>query len=141
MAQVESDLEKASKEQLLYAKVLEKGMYIGLAALLITFLVYVTGLLPLRIPMEDLPQYWQMSSSDYLQAAGIESGWGWAKLLGYGDFLNFLGIAFLAAVTIICYLTIIPTLLQKNDYVYATLAALEAFILTLAASGILAAVH
>ena len=141
MAQVEIDLEKASEEQLLYANVLEKGMYIGLALLFITFLVYVTGILPLRIPMEDLPKYWQMSSTDYLHAAGIESGWGWAKLLGYGDFLNFVGIALLAAITIICYLAIVPTLLKKNDRVYATLALLEAAILALAASGILAAGH
>ncbi|MDZ7833567.1 MAG: hypothetical protein U5L07_17615 [Desulfobacterales bacterium] len=141
MAQVEIDLEKASKEQLLYANVLEKGMYLGLLALLITFVIYVTGIMPLRIPMEELPKYWQMSSSDYLQIAGIESGWGWAKLLGYGDFLNFLGIAFLAAVTIICYIAIIPTLVKKNDYVYATLAGIEAAVLLLAASGLLAAGH
>ncbi|MFO7838482.1 MAG: hypothetical protein R6X08_03135 [Desulfosalsimonadaceae bacterium] len=141
MAQAEIDRKKASTEQLLYASVLEKGMYLGLLALFVTFIIYVTGLLPLRIPMEDLPNYWQMSSSDYLRIAGIESGWGWAKLLGYGDFLNFLGIAFLAAVTIICYLTIIPTFLKKKDYVYATFALLEALILTLAASGILAVGH
>ena len=141
MAQAEIDLEKASTEQLLYANVLEKGMYLGLLALFVTFIIYVTGLLPLRIPMEDLPNYWQMSSSDYLRIAGIESGWGWVKLLGYGDFLNFLGIAFLAAVTIICYLSIIPTLLKKQDIVYAGLALLEALILLLAASGLLAAGH
>jgi len=141
MAQAEIDLEKASTEQLLYASVLEKGMYLGLLAVFVTFLIYVTGLLPLRIPMEDLPNYWQMSSSDYLRIAGIESGWGWAKLMGYGDFLNFLGIAFLAAVTIICYLSVVPTFLKKKDYVYATFALVEALILTLAASGLLAVGH
>ena len=141
MAQTEIDREKASTEQLLYASVLEKGMYLGLLALFVTFIIYVTGLLPLRIPMEDLPNYWQMSSSDYLRIAGIESGWGWAKLMGYGDFLNFLGIAFLAAVTIICYLSVVPTFLKKKDYVYATFALVEALILTLAASGLLAVGH
>ncbi|MBS3758335.1 MAG: hypothetical protein KGY61_06700 [Desulfobacterales bacterium] len=141
MAQAEVDLEKASKEQLLYANVLEKGMYIGLLALFVTFLIYISGILELRIPMEDLPAYWQMSASDYLQAADIESGWGWVKLLGYGDFLNFVGIAFLAAVTIICYISVIPALLKKNDYVYAVLAFLEAAILILAASGLLAVGH
>ena len=61
--------------------------------------------------------------------------------MGYGDFLNFLGIAFLAAVTIICYLSVIPTFLKKKDYVYATFALVEALILTLAASGLLAVGH
>ena len=137
MAQVEIDIEKASVEQTLYAKVLEKGMYIGLLTLFITFLIYVLGLMELKIPMSDLPKYWQMSSSDYLHAAGIGDGWGWVRLLGYGDFLNFLGIALLAGVTIICYIAIIPSLLKKNDYVYAGIAVLEVIVLSLAASGIL----
>ncbi len=137
MAQVEIDLEKASEEQTLYANVLEKGMYIGLLTLFVTFLIYVLGLIELKIPMSELPKYWQMSSSEYLHAAGIGDGWGWVRLLGYGDFLNFLGIALLAGVTIICYIAIIPTLLRKNDLVYAGIAVAEVLVLTLAASGIL----
>ena len=37
------DLLKASPEQLLYAKILEKGMYFGLLILFITFGLYTFG--------------------------------------------------------------------------------------------------
>ncbi len=36
---------KANEEQLLYARILEKGMYTGLLLLLVTFVLYLTGIL------------------------------------------------------------------------------------------------
>jgi hypothetical protein len=62
-------------------------------------------------------------------------------LLGKGDFVNFLGIAILSGVTIVCYAGIIPTLLRKKQTAYVIIAIAEVVILVLAASGILAAGH
>jgi hypothetical protein len=62
-------------------------------------------------------------------------------MLRYGDFINFIGIAILAGVTIMCYAAIVPTLLRNKDTVYAIIAVLEVIILGAAASGILAAGH
>ena len=75
----------------------------------------------------------------YLKATGIHPGWAWLGMLGKGDFLNFIGIAFLAGVTILCYLRIMPLLLKKKDTIYAVLAVVEVLVLTLAASGVLKA--
>jgi len=61
------------------------------------------------------------------------------RMLEKGDFLNFVGIAFLAGVTMICYVRIIPILFRKKDRVYALIAILEVLVLMLAASGILKA--
>ncbi|TSA12287.1 MAG: hypothetical protein D4R73_02600 [Deltaproteobacteria bacterium] len=85
-----------------------------------------------------LSRYWSMNVHDYLQVANITPGWWWASQLGKGDFLNFIGIALLAGVTIICYAAIIPTLLRKKDIVYAVLALLEVIVLSAAASGLIA---
>ena len=62
-------------------------------------------------------------------------------MVGKSDFLNFIGIAILGGITIICYLAIVPTLLRKQDYAYVSMAVLEVLVLTLAASGILAVGH
>jgi hypothetical protein len=62
-------------------------------------------------------------------------------MLAKGDFLNFVGIAILAGVTIICYLAIVPTLLRKKDRAYLTMAIVEVLVLALAASGILSVGH
>ncbi len=130
-----------SSEQLLYARILNKGMLLGIVILLITFAIYVFGIMDPYILVEDLASYWQMSSHDFLEHLEISQGWSWVTMLGYGDFLNFIGIAFLSGVTIICYAAIVPTLLRNNDKVYATLAVLEVLVLVLAAAGILTGGH
>jgi hypothetical protein len=129
---------QATPEQLLYAGILAKGMYVGLVILFITFGLYAFGIMKPYIPLEEISGYWGHSVHEYLEHANIGTGWSWVGMLKYGDFINFVGVAILAGVTIICYLAIVPLLLRSNDKVYAILALLEAAVLTLAASGILA---
>jgi hypothetical protein len=133
--------EYATEEQQLYAGILDIGMKIGLAILVVTFSLYMFGVMKPHVPVEQLPQYWSMSVHDYLQATDIGIGWSWVGNLGKADMLNFIGIAFLAGVTIICYLAIVPSLLRKKDTAYVVLALLEVAVLVLAASGILKAGH
>jgi hypothetical protein len=130
---------QAGPEQLLYAKILEKGMYFGLLILILTYLFYVSGIWKTYIPVNDVPKLWTLGVSDYLHTANVPHGWAWLKLVGYSDFLNFVPIAMLAGVTIICFLAIVPTLWKQNDRLYAVLALVEAVILGVAASGILGA--
>ncbi len=130
---------KATEEQLTYAKILDRGMKLGLLALVITFIVYISGILTPHIPVNDVSKYWGMSVRQYLEATNIPDGWGWLGMIGKGDFLNFMGIAFLAGVTVICYIAIIPILFRKKDTVYGVLAIVEVLVLVLAASGILKA--
>lgn len=128
---------EATEEQLRYAGILEKGMLLGLFLLLVTFFIYAFGLMEPYIPLDAISQYWAMTVTDYLHSANVETGWAWVGMLNYGDFLNFVPIAMLAGLTVICYLSIVPGLFRKGDRVMATLALLEAVILTIAASGIL----
>lgn len=144
-----SNSAEANEEQILYARLLAKGMYIGLVLLLATFFLYATGIVAPAVPLDALDNYWALDSHHYME--GIEAdhlhlghlctGWSWVKLLGKGDYLNFVGIAILASITILCFLAIVPTLLRKGDKVYAAIAVLEAVVLALAASGILAVGH
>ena len=132
---------EATPEQILYAKILEWGMYLGLLILFITFALYTMGIMDPYIPMDKISNYWSMNVHDYLEHAEIKDGWAWLSMITYGDFVNFIGIAILAGVTIICYAAIVPTLLKNKDIVYAVLAVLEVIILSAAASGILAVGH
>ena len=132
---------EAGPEQLLYASILQKGMFVGIVTLFITFALYALSIMKPYIPLDEVSHYWTMNVHDYLHHAHIKTGWSWVGMLNYGDFINFIGVAILAGVTIICYLAIIPVLLKSNDKVYAVLAVLEALVLSLAASGILAVGH
>jgi hypothetical protein len=132
---------EATPEQLRYAAILEKGMYIGLLLLIITFIIYISGIMRPYIPLDKISGYWHRGVHDYLEATGIGSGWSWLGMLNYGDFINFVPVAVLAGITIICFLSVFPMLLKNKDKIYALFALLEAVILTLAASGILAVGH
>ena len=139
----------ADEEQLLYANILQVGMYIGLTLLLVTFALYASGIVAPAVPVERLPDYWTLDVHEYLEATNRDhlhhedpiSGWSWLQVLDKGDYLNFIGIALLSGVTIVCFLGIVPTLIRKQDRAYVVMALLEVVILTLAASGILAVGH
>jgi len=128
---------KATEEQLAYAKFLDLGMKVGFLMLVSSFIIYLLGVLTPHIPVNDLPKYWAMPVKDYLKATNIHAGWSWISEIGKGDFLNFIGIAFLSGVTILCYMRIIPIFFRKRDPVYGILAIIEVLVLALAASGIL----
>jgi hypothetical protein len=137
MAEQEKITVKASGEQMLYANILNKGMIVGILVLLVTYAIYVSGLLPTFIPVEDVPKYWSMSVAAFSHELGTPTGWGWLDSIGKGDYLNFVGIAILAAVTILCYAAIVPGLLRKKDTVLVVIVILEILVLSFAASGIL----
>lgn len=126
----------ASPEQTTYADMLFYGCWVGLAIMLLTYVTYVSGLLAPHVPLEQLPEYWSKPVSHYLEAANAPTGWGWASLLGQGDFLNFIGIALLAGLSIICYIRVIPALFRKKDAIMGCIAVAEVLVLLLAASGI-----
>ncbi len=128
---------KASEEQLVYANILGKGMWSGLGLLIVTFLVYISGVLPSYIPIAELPKYWGMRAHEVNKTLNIPTGWGWLANVGKGDYLNFIGIAMLSGLTIVCYIVIMPILKRKKDTAYFIIALAEVLVLALAASGIL----
>jgi hypothetical protein len=131
----------ATEEQLIYAAWLDLGMKIGFILLLASFALYLFGLVTPHVPVSELPRYWGMPVKEYLAAAGVHTGWSWVALVGKGDFMNFVGIALLSAVTVFCYIRILPLLFRNGDIAYGVIAVLEVLVLVLAASGILAAGH
>lgn len=128
---------KASEEQVAYAKILNVGMWFGLAVLIITFFVYISGSVSTFVPIDDLPKYWTMRVHDFNIALNAPTGWHWTAFVGKGDYLNFVGIAILSGLTILCYLVILPILARKKDAAYVVIATVEILVLTLAASGLL----
>jgi len=127
----------ASAEQMVYAKILNVGMFLGLAIIVVTFVLYMSGILSSFIPPQEIPNYWGMKSKDFIHTLQAPTGWGWVDMIGKGDYLNFVGIALLAGLSIICYLVILPILMKKKDIPYTVIAIIEVAVLALAASGIL----
>ncbi len=137
----ENNLPEISEEKLAYATLLDWGMKIGFVLLVGSFTLYVLGIAKPHVPLEQLPQYWSMPVNEYLKATNVHTGWSWLHLVHKGDFMNFIGIAFLSAITIVCYLRILPIYLKAKDTVFAIVTIIEVLILVLAASGVLVVGH
>ena len=128
-------------EALRYAFLLDWGARLGLLTLVLSFTAYVFGLLAPHVPLEQLPQVWNLPVATYLEHTGAPTGWGWLALAHKGDFSGLIGIAMLAGCSLPPLLGLIPLYLKRRDYVYAVMCALVMAVLVLAASGILTGGH
>jgi hypothetical protein len=130
-----------AEEQLRYARVLEWGARLGLAAAVLAFALYVSGILPGRVPLAELSSLWSLPLADYLQRSATPIGWGWVKLAMHGDFASIVGIAILSSVSVACLAAVLPIYARRADRVYAILCVLAIGVLVLAASGVLVVKH
>jgi hypothetical protein len=128
---------KPSEEQIIYANLLLIGMLAGIVIMMITYVIYITGLLPAHVDMQLISANWGKGIHEYLEITHSPAGWGWVDLLMKGDFLNYVGFTLLGLMTIICYLVLVRGFFRKKDWIYAVISILEIVVLSLAASGLL----
>jgi uncharacterized membrane protein len=125
------------KEQITYSNLLQYGSWTAIVVLLVTYMIYISGMLEAYIPINELSSYWSNPASEYVHQGNIPLGWGWISLLNKGDFLNFVGIVLLAGMTIICFLRLLPEYIQKKDNLFIAIVVLEVIVLITSASGLL----
>jgi hypothetical protein len=134
--QLDTDL-KPMPEQMTYANLLFIGVWIGIAVMMVTYMIYVMGILPPHVDFAAITQNWGRGIHEYLEATHSPKGWGWLALLEKGDTLNFVGVALLALLTMLCYFFLIVGYGKNRDWIYLGIAISEVVVLALAASGIL----
>jgi disulfide bond formation protein DsbB len=139
MSEQEYQSVKPMPEQLAYANLLFIGAWAGIVLMIITYIIYLGGILPAHVDLTLITQNWDKGVDEYLEITKSPHGWGWLSLMNKGDFLNFVGIALLAVLTLICYLLLIAGYQKRKDRIYLVIAILEVLVLGLAASGILGA--
>lgn len=128
---------KASPAQLHYANTLFYGAVLGFVIMLITYCLYIFGIVEPQIPLEELPKLWTGSAEHYRAVGHIPQGWDWLSLVGKGDICNFLGIVLLASLTVICFLQLAWNLFRHGQKLMGFIAVAEVIVLTVAASGVL----
>ena len=82
--------------------------------------------------MSELTAHWSMAADQYSAHVGVGTGWGWIKLVDHGDYMNFLGIAFLAGLTLVCYLRLLPISLRSKNYSFSAILLIEIAVLLVA---------
>jgi len=128
-------------EQQLYARWLDWGTRLGLAALVLSYLAYALAWVEPLVPLERLPQVWTLPVERYIELTGAPSGWQWVFRLDKGDYLNLIGVGVLALITALCYLRVFVLFFRRGERLHAALAALQIMVLLAAASGLLDWTH
>lgn len=123
-------------EQIIYANILALGANVGIGIMIVTYVLYVFGILGPQVELEAVVRHWHLNVQDFMHATGAPQGWGWVGMLGKGDYLNFIGMALLALMTIVCYLVLLPGFVRRKDWAYFGICVAEVVVLSLAASGI-----
>ena len=137
MAAMDNQPPRPSKEQIIYANLLLLGMVSGIVVLIITYTIYVTGLLPSFVDMKIISANWGKGVHEYLEITHSPHGWGWLALLEKGDFLNYIGFVLLGIMTILCYLVLVRGYAREKNWIFTAISVLEIIVLSLAASGLL----
>lgn len=124
-------------EQIIYAGILKRGMLIGFVLVITTFALYILGIIEPYVPLGDFSIYCGQDAKSYMAEHNIGSGWNWIHLAGYGDFINYIGIVIFTGITIVCYVSIVPRLLRKRDWILTAIVIAEVVLLITASSGLL----
>jgi hypothetical protein len=124
-----------------YAMLLDWGTRVGVAALLLSFVLYLSGMLAPHVPLADLPALWGLPVDAYLERTQTPRGWGWLAMANRGDMANLLGIALLAGCSLLPLLGLMALYLKRGDHTYAAICLMVAAVIVLAASGVLTGGH
>jgi hypothetical protein len=137
MNQINDDELKPRPEQVRYANILFLGAWIGIFLMIITYIIYLGGILSPHVDPILIVQNWDKGIDEYLHITNSPHGWSWLSLLSRGDYANFIGLTLLAVLTIFCYFFLIVGYGKRKDWPYLFICILEVLVLALAASGIL----
>ena len=127
----------ASAEQLRYAAVLSIGVQAGFVMLVVSFVLYVSGVLAPLIPVAELPKYWGLSAAEFAKATGSPTGWHWITQLDKGDILNLLGVVVLASISAVSTLALLPFFGRRHDRLHLVISILLVAVIAVSAADVL----
>ena len=128
-------------EQRRFAWWIEWGARLGLLWLVVSFALYVFGVLPSAIPPAQLAELWGLPLAEYLQRSGATTGWSWLRLIGHGEGATLAGVAVLAGCAVPALLALLPLFSRRRDLAYVGLCVAQVAVLVLAASGWISSGH
>lgn len=132
-------LPRRHAEQLVYANWLERWTNAGRALLLAAFAVYLIGLVPVQIALEQLPRWWMEPLPRFIALGAWPTGWQWLGLPMRGEALSLLGIGLLASGPSLCLIGLVPIYLRRGERSQAVLCLAVVALMVLAASGLVSA--
>lgn len=128
-------------EQALYARWLDYATRVSLVVMAAGFLLYVAGWPAPKVPLQQLPELWQLPVADYLRRTGMPAGLAWLRDPLHGDVIGLVGIELLALCSLPALAVAARAFAGRGLRVLATLCGLQIGVMVLAASGWIVAGH
>ena len=125
-----------SADQAAYARWLERAVRLVFVVLALAFAAYVSGLVPLAVPLQRLPALWGLSAREFLAGTGDHAGWQWLAL-GAGEVGLLATVALLLSVSILCLAVLLGAYARRRDWRYFAIVLLQLGVLAFAASDVL----
>ena len=119
-----------------YAKIIARLVTIGLAILVLTFLIAAVGILPSDIAPESVAASWHLSASEFTETVGQKSGWSWIERLPAGDAVSEGALTFIAGITIVALAILLFTRIKRLEPAYVAIVGFQIVVLILAAAGV-----
>ncbi len=134
-------IEKPDKPQRVYAAVLAWVSICGLVLLGLSYIVYLSRLIPLSVPIEAIADNWHLRADELNAKLHLPQGWNWTDDLMHGDILSFASVIFLAGGTFVCLAAVAVAFIRERDVAYSIIVLLQIGVLLAAAAGIGVTMH
>jgi hypothetical protein len=131
----------ADKVQLAYAGILGKATTLGIALIIIGYVVYAFNLIPLSVSIEQVASNWHLRAGDFHQKINAPLGWSCFNDPGKGDVLSYISLIYLGIVTIFCLFGAGIAFLREKNMIYTFFAFAQMAVLILAAAGVVSGGH
>ncbi|HHE31458.1 MAG TPA: DUF1634 domain-containing protein [Chlorobaculum parvum] len=134
--------EYADRVHIFYAKTLDFVSHAVIVAMVIGYVLYLTGLLPLSIPIGAIAGNWHLSAAEMQATLHHPKGWSFVTAPGgvlQGDIVSYMSVILLALATLFCLAVAVVVYLREKKPLFFTIALGQFLVLVVAASGIVAA--
>jgi hypothetical protein len=128
----------APPEQLRYARVLGACVHLGFVLLVLSFVLYMLGIPPPRVPVDKLPQYWGLPVDQFIKVTRLPTGWAWLGMTHNSDMRSLTGIAVLAGASAVSSLAVLPIFTRRRELALLAIVLLQLIVLVITASNVLA---
>ncbi len=124
-------------EQLAYAKIIYHLANVGIIAMIISYILYMTDCPQSFLPINRLVQLWDIRSVELIRITTMPVGLDLIHHLNRSDIISLMSIIFISCITILGYIRILPCFIKEKDLPYTLITLLQIIVLILAVFGII----
>lgn len=134
-----ADAPELKRARHVYARVLAMVVPVAFSLTVLTFLLYVSGIVEPVVPLKDVQELWTAGAHSALDAAGLEAGFSWMLQWKSADTMCLIALALLASATPVACFAAGIQYLRRREWALGIIALVQMAILGVAMSGLVVA--